>query len=225
MSPDIQKVTAIEPAFAETLSSLINSLLKTKDEILIALSGGPTAKRCYEYFFSQFKSVINFDKLNLIIGDERCVSESDPDSNYGMIKSILELNSILPAKLVPLSCNTIGKQTQVILDAFKTIDIIHLGLGGDGHTASLFPDSPALKLDESVNIALNEDPHGVNPHKRITLTLGPINSALYRIITVSGAEKADILKRALDGEPLPINQLNRTDLIWLIDEDAASKLA
>ncbi len=224
MNPVIQKVTAIEPAFAETLSTLINSLLKTKDEILIALSGGPTAKKCYEYFFSQFKSAINFNKINLIIGDERCVSESDPDSNYGMIKSILEFNSIVPAKLVPLSCNTIGEQTQVILDAFKTIDIVHLGLGSDGHTASLFPDSPALKLDESVSIALNEDPHGVNLHKRITLTLGPINSALYRIITVSGAEKADILKRALDGEPLPVNQLNRSDLIWLIDEDAASKL-
>ncbi len=224
MNPVIEVVDSIEIAFAEKMEAIISEQLRLKQELLIALSGGPTATKCYRYFFKESKAKLDFKKIHIIVGDERCVGESDPDSNFGMIKSILADNFVVPASLVPLDCASLGKETAELITKFKTIDIIHLGLGSDGHTASLFPDSPALNLPKSEFIALNQDIHGINPHQRITLTFEPINAASCRIITVSGKEKATILRQALSGSPLPVNRLNTNNLIWLVNNQAAEEL-
>ena len=88
------------------------------------------------------------------------------------------------------------------------IDLIHLGMGPDGHTASLFPGAPTLDAEPGVLVLATEDPNGVNPHPRLTLTLPAINSARLAVFTVAGASKADAVaalraRRRHPGRPRP----------------------
>jgi 6-phosphogluconolactonase/glucosamine-6-phosphate isomerase/deaminase len=83
------------------------------------------------------------------------------------------------------------------------IDLIHLGMGPDGHTASLFPGAPTLESEPGVLVAATEDPNGVNPHPRLTLTLPAINSARMAVFTVAGASKAAAVAALLRGDDLP----------------------
>ena len=93
------------------------------------------------------------------------------------------------------------------------IDLIHLGMGPDGHTASLFPGAPTLEAEPGVLVLATEDPNGVNPHPRLTLTLAAINSARLAVFTVAGASKADAVagcaRRRPAGRPRPC----RTDAV------------
>ena len=83
------------------------------------------------------------------------------------------------------------------------IDLIHLGMGPDGHTASLFPGAPTLDAEPGELVLATEDPNGVNPHPRLTLTLPAINSARLAVFTVAGASKADAVAALVRGEDIP----------------------
>ena len=221
---DLEIVDSIEVSFGQTLNRLIDKVSSSKPEVLLALSGGPTATKCYDYFCRSYNKSLDFSLIDVIVGDERCVPVDDPDSNFGMIRSTFRKYNINPKTLTPLDCSNNGFLTEKIIRQHSTIDIIHLGLGADGHTASLFPDSSALNVQQNVLITKNEDIHKVNLHERITLTFEAINSATYRVVTVSGAEKAEIMKKLFDGDDLPARMLNPNNLIFLVDIDAASHL-
>ena len=100
-------------------------------------------------------------------------------------------------------------------------DLVHLGLGPDGHTASLFPGSVALDdTDPAHLVVANTDPNGVNAHERITLTYAGIARARMTVVTVAGASKRDALGRLLAGDDLPAGRLTGDGLVWLVDADA-----
>ncbi len=108
------------------------------------------------------------------------------------------------------------------LDALDRFDLVHLGLGPDGHCASLFPDSAALAVDDpGVLVTANRDPHAGNPHDRITLTFPGIARASLAVFTVSGASKRSALAGVVAGEDLPAARVTAGEVLWLIDADAA----
>src|SRR5205807_552273 len=102
------------------------------------------------------------------------------------------------------------------------LDFLHLGLGPDCHTASLFPDSPALDADPGRLVVLNHDPSGRNPHERITLTFSGIARARLVVFTVAGEEKREAFARVRSGDPAcPATRVRAERIIWLVDHDAS----
>jgi 6-phosphogluconolactonase len=100
------------------------------------------------------------------------------------------------------------------------IDLIHLGLGPDGHTASLFPGAPTLLAGPDELVAATEDPNGRNPHPRMTLTLPAINAARGAVFTVSGAAKSEAIAALRRGDDLPAAWVAARRIIWLVDDAA-----
>jgi len=100
------------------------------------------------------------------------------------------------------------------------IDLIHLGMGPDGHTASLFPGTTTLDAEPGELVAATEDPNGLNPHPRLTLTLPAINSARLAVFTVAGASKADAVARLLRGDDIPAARVHAGRTVWLVDGPA-----
>ncbi len=106
------------------------------------------------------------------------------------------------------------------LDGF---DLVHLGLGPDGHCASLFPGSEALAInDPAVLVAANRDPRANNPHDRVTLTLGGIARARTVVFTVSGSSKRDAFAGVAAGDDLPAGRVTAGEVLWLVDSEAAA---
>jgi 6-phosphogluconolactonase len=114
---------------------------------------------------------------------------------------------------------------QLRIGELGKFDVLHLGLGPDGHTASLFPSSPALEADPGRLVVMNEDPLGNNKHPRMTLTFTGITRARLVLVTVSGEEKRDALHRVAGGEELPGAQIRADRVVWLADPAAAGDLA
>jgi 6-phosphogluconolactonase/glucosamine-6-phosphate isomerase/deaminase len=103
------------------------------------------------------------------------------------------------------------------------LGLVHLGLGPDGHTASLFPGSPALSVDPGRLVVLNEDPNGNNPYQRMTLTFSGIARARLVIFTVSGEEKREAMQQVIDGADIPAAHVTAERIVWLVDPSAAPK--
>ena len=104
------------------------------------------------------------------------------------------------------------------LRSVTPLDLVHLGLGPDGHTASLFPGSEALRAADDRLVVENDDPTGINPHHRMTFTFAGIERARRVVVTVGGASKADALRRVIDGDvTAPASSLRSDDLVWLVD--------
>lgn len=177
-----------------------------------------------------------------LFGDERCVPPDHPESNFAMAQATLfqplriapeqifrmKGEAEDPADAARLYEATLRQLTHCSPPAFPQIDLVLLGLGEDGHTASLFPGSPALD-DPAHAVTVTESPKGV-PH-RLTLTLGVINQATVVLFLASGDGKADIVKAILEPQqdadrqlPAALVRPDRGRLIWLLDRPAAAKL-
>lgn len=204
-----------------------------------ALSGGKTPL----YFYSElakFKKELPWDKTYIFLVDERHVPLSDSNSNYRMIKETL-LNKIniskdnihtIPAEeSLPLDSaqkyeETLRNFFHIPKDEFPEFDLVLLGIGEDGHTASLFPGSDALKdrVHFAAPVMLDEQ-----RHSRITLTLPVINRARNIIFLVTGKNKASVVKEVVEkGNPsLPASFVKpeKGKLIFVLDDEAGSHLS
>jgi 6-phosphogluconolactonase/glucosamine-6-phosphate isomerase/deaminase len=110
---------------------------------------------------------------------------------------------------------------QLRLGEMGKLDVVHLGLGADGHTASLFPNSDALDADPGQLVTLNEDPSGRHPHSRMTLTYSGIARARLVIFTVTGEDKRDAMQAVVSGEDVPAARVTADEIVWLVDRAAA----
>ncbi|HEX3334078.1 MAG TPA: 6-phosphogluconolactonase, partial [Acidimicrobiales bacterium] len=128
----------------------------------------------------------------------------------------------MPTELPVDECVAAYQRVMSDLVTGPGIDLIHLGMGPDGHTASLFPGAPTLDAEPGELVAATEDPNGVNPHPRLTLTLPAINSARLAVFTVAGDSKAQAVARLVRGDDLPAARVHAGRTLWLVDGPARS---
>lgn len=203
----------------------------------VALSGGNTPRRVYELLASsEFKNQINWQFVHLFFGDERPVRADHPASNYGMaLGNLISRVPIPPGNVHPISGEGTpqesAKSYQHELKSYfgnspwPRFDLVLLGMGEDGHTASLFPRTKALS-EESAWVAAN----WVEKLQefRITLTAPAINSAAQVIFLVTGENKAARLAEVLNGPfqpdllPAQLIKPDQGELTWIVDATAAS---
>jgi 6-phosphogluconolactonase len=193
-----------------------------------ALAGGETPRGCYERLAKPpYRNTLPWPSVFVYWSDERQVPLDDPTSNYAMAKAaLLDHVPIPPEQVFPL----VGDPTPALRrlpandNGWPRFDIIHLGLGEDGHTASLFPGNPALREAKALVAQVQNAPKP--PPERLTLTLPVINAARAVLFMVQGASKKDALARVLRRDPaLPASLVAPVngELQFLVDRAAMGK--
>jgi 6-phosphogluconolactonase len=191
----------------------------------LVLSGGPTARACYEHLATAVTSAIDWTLVDVFMGDERVVPPDNDDANQRLVhESLLDRLSTPIGSFTPMpttdpvpECVASYQRTMAELLAGPGIDLIHLGLGPDGHTASLFPGAPTLNAGPEELVAATEDPNGRNPHPRLTLTLPAINAARTAVFTIAGASKVDAVAALRRGDDIPAARVHAARIVWLVD--------
>jgi 6-phosphogluconolactonase len=183
----------------------------------IALSGGTTAEECYAAIRA---TEPDWSDVEVYFGDERFVDPSDPQSNEGMARRVL-LDAVHPRAIhsmyQPVPIEEAAARYDRLVRGAPPIDLVHLGLGPDGHTASLFPGSPTLDEKERFVVAAGDDKH---PLPRLTFTFPAIAHSHLVVVTVAGEEKRDAIERIRAGEDLPGARIRGERVLWLGDRDA-----
>ena len=187
----------------------------------VAVSGGETARRCYQRLAADGAEAIDWWAVDLFWGDERCVEPDSDESNERLVREALLERVGAANEVHPMRCDEGPEPYQLKISALPAIDIVHLGMGPDGHTASLFPGSPALDADAGRLVVMNQDPSGRNPHRRMTFTFSAIARARLVLITVEGEEKREAFARVQAGEDLPVARVRAPKVVWLVDRVAA----
>ena len=219
---------------------LCETALRKPGQVLIALSGGETPKPMYELLAEDpVKSRMPWDRAQWILGDERFVPPSSLDSNYGMArKAFLDRvpmpdGNMHPVPTEGLTLDEAARQYEATLKRLyggetlridrPLVDVTLLGLGPDGHTASLLPGQPVLKENKRWVAPV---PHG-RPQPRVSLTYPALDSSRIVAFLVAGEEKRDILDRVLSGDTgVPAGHIRPIgDVIWFTDRAAAGRWA
>ena len=184
------------------------------------------AERVVEAFHERLardaRDQIDWWQVDVYWGDERCVDPGSPDSNELLGREAL-LERVGAANAVyPMRCDDGPDPYQQRVAQLGRFDLVHLGLGPDGHTASLFPGSPGVDADPGRLVVMNEDPTGNNPFHRMTLTFSGIARARLVIVTVEGEAKAEALAAVHRGDEVPAARIRGEKVVWLVDPPAAS---
>jgi 6-phosphogluconolactonase len=192
----------------------------------LVLSGGALAGECYERLAAS-PGTLDWTVVDVYIGDERFVPADDADANQRLIKETL-LDRVgpvgsfspMPTRGAIEECAAAYATTVAAALDGPGFDLIHMGLGPDGHTASLFPGAPTLEAPADQLVAATEDPNGRNPHPRLTLTLPAIDRARRAVITVTGQDKQAAIDLVRHGASVPGALLDVADTRWLVDIEA-----
>ena len=230
-------IRTLAEEFCKELVNEINTQLKEKDKINIALSGGNTPNAIFKELAASYKEKLNWEKINLFWGDERCVPPEDSESNYGMTKKHLLDYIKIPSKNINriLGENDphgeAKRYSDIIRNSLNSVnnlpefEIMLLGLGEDGHTVSIFPNQmELLGSDKICEVAF----HPRTKRRRITLSGSVINNSKKIYFLVSGKSKSfavgEILNKKSDYLNLPAAHIKPVngELIWFLDKEAAS---
>jgi 6-phosphogluconolactonase len=239
-----ENLSALSRKAAIILVDKIAETLRHKVFFSIALCGGATPKTLYSLLVEDpyFKAAIPWNKIHFFWGDERHVPPEHPDSNYRMAnETMLAKAGVLSENIHRVQAempdaDKAAKEYENELQRFFGLPAGQLpvfncalqGMGGDGHTASLFPGTPALCEQKRLVVANWVEQYHTH---RITLTVPVFNNAEMVMFLVSGREKAEVLKRVLEDRQSPCNLPSRLirpthgRLLWLTDRDAASQLS
>jgi len=231
-------INALARTAADAIQDLSKKAISQTGRFSIALSGGSTPKTLFELLAREYAHKVDWSNTYIFWGDERCVRPDDPDSNYKMARETLLDLVPLPAsnvhrikgELEPAEAaleyeGTLGTFFQ---DQRPRLDLILLGMGDDGHTASLFPGTDAL--NEQTRWVVPNHVMSAKQTWRITFTVPVINNAANVMFLVAGSGKAARLKQVVQGayapNDLPSQLIKPTDgeLIWAVDQAAASLL-
>jgi 6-phosphogluconolactonase len=233
---------ALAEMAAREVLEVARAAVAARGRFAVALSGGSTPSATYRRLAEPpFATQMPWDRTLVFFGDERGVPPDHPDSNYGMAHTALLSRVPIPPERVfriageaPDSDAVAADYARTLADAFGVrrgeiprLDLVLLGLGIDGHTASLFPGSPVLK--ETFRTVAAVHAAAASIPERITLTYPTLNAAACVIYLVSGAEKAKIVKVALSdrasGVPAAMVRPTAGRLLWIVDRPAAASLA
>lgn len=213
---------------AEQIRTMVRTVLTTQDAFAFALSGGDTPRRLYERLSEM---PLPWEQIHLFWGDDRMVPYDHPESNVRLVRETLLRDVDLPDENIhPMPTSSPGDQAastyadtlqSAFADRPHTFDLSLLGMGEDGHTASLFPEHDPDPNDAKWVRAVSAPP----PHKitdRLTCTLPVLNASQHAMVLVSGASKRETLKTVLQRDKrLPISKIRpRSPLTWLLDAAA-----
>jgi 6-phosphogluconolactonase len=213
----------VPAAFTEHVAAAFGS--RANDDFSFVLSGGKTARTCYEHLAENAGSRIDWWKVDFYWGDERCVPLDNEDSNYRLAREAL-LDRVGAANATyPMRCDEGPDPYQLRIGELGRLDVVHLGLGPDAHTASLFPQSAALDADPGRLVVMNEDPLGHNKLPRMTLTYAGIARARLVLMTVEGEDKREAMQRVQADDPsAPATRVTADRVVWLVDPAAAGDI-
>ena len=239
----VDDAVALSFKAAEIWVGCMREALSRKAQFSVALSGGSTPKALFSLLVEDesFKNSIPWDKIHFFWGDERHVPPQDEQSNFRMANEMMLARAHVPAQNIHRIRTEQSEPARVaqeyeteLLKFFKlttgqlpVFDFILLGLGPDGHTASLFPETRALFEENHLVVANWVETFQAH---RITLTAPVLNNADTIVFLISGHEKAEILQQIAEGgyhpDRLPAQLIRPTHgrLIWLVDQAAAGKL-
>ncbi len=217
--------------FASIFSNKVISLLNEKTEINIALSGGNTPLELFNILAADYNAKIEWNNINFYWVDERCVPADSPESNFGnAYNTLFKFINVSPARLHRIKgeydpekeaerYSELVSHNIPAINSLPSFDIILLGIGDDGHTASIFPNQMELiTVDKIYAVALHPD----TGQKRITMTGSLINNAKYIYFLVRGKNKENVVKNILDGNEeankYPANYIKPVngEMIWIV---------
>jgi 6-phosphogluconolactonase len=225
--------SALAKAAAERI---IARIAASGDRAAICLTGGSSPKQLYQLLATDiYRSQIPWDRVHWFIGDERFVPKDDPLNNMGMARRSFLDRCAPAANIHPIPTDTAdpeeaARRYESELKSFyganqldlarPLFDIVLMGVGPDGHTASLFPGYPAI--EETKRWVVGVPKAHVEPFvPRVTLTLPALNSSSEMLFEASGSDKRAILTRVLAGENLPANRAHSVgEAVWLVDAAA-----
>lgn len=215
---------------AETIAHDLHAALAARGTAHLALNGGSTPRPVYE----QLPALLDdWGSVHVWFGDERCVPPDHEDSNFRLASETLIPGAGLRADQVHRMRGELGpkeganayaaelaEHLELGESALPVLDVVHLGLGPDGHTASLFPHHPALQVSGWATVGIHDSPKP--PPERITLSLGCLNAARRRIVHTVGESKRAAVERVLASpDPAtPASLLRRLGLEIIVDDAA-----
>src|ERR1700761_4935276 len=238
-SGNIQVVVAADPAAqaAAAAERIIARLIANSGQVAICMSGGSSPKQMFELLATEaYRSRIPWQRIHWFIGDERFVPAGDSRNNMSMARKAFLDQCAPPANVHPIPIDSAdpaeaARRYEAELKAFygsdrltperPLFDVVLLGVGPDGHTASLFPGSPAV--EETERWVIEVPKAHVEPFvPRVSLTLPTLASCREMLFEASGAGKRAILTRVLDGGDLPASRARsaRGETVWLLDRAA-----
>lgn len=224
---------------AKDAIAVLSRAIHDSGKAVWALAGGSSPMAAYRELAEGYGKAIDWSKVTMLIGDERCVPLYHEDSNWGQISKILFANENIDAanKLVPqaeLGPEEGAKHYSDLISGLSDeksplqIDLLWVGVGEDGHTLSLFPGNPALDDDTDTVVPVRNSPKP--PADRISLSLTTATAAKRLVIFATGAAKQEALARVeLDPESLPVGMVAHqasqawAEVLWMYDEAAASE--
>lgn len=241
MKPDIRIFHDVENLSRAAATLFRQQAVKSvaeRDRFLVALNGGNTPVRLFELLATDLRDQVNWDKVHIFWGDERCVPPDDPGSSFGQARQILLSRVPIPDLSIHRVKGELGpqeasKEYSLTLKRFASpplewprFDLVYLGMGEDGHTASLFPGSRVDVEEPAVPVTAH---YQDRPANRVTLSPEVFNSARMIVFMVTGERKAvtvaEVLSDRYNPAQYPAQRIHPSDgeLIWLMDEEAASK--
>jgi len=228
--PDIAPLITAAAGF---IAASAGEAIAARGAFNIALSGGNTPRPVYQRLAS---SALDWKRVNVFFGDERCVPPDDPRSNFAMASAALldrvpipveNLHRMRGEDVPDTAAEAYEDELRRSLGEGGRLDLVLLGLGHDAHTASIFPGLAAVTERQRMVMAAYVEFVGM---WRLTLTPAAINAARRVAFVVSGADKAEILRRVLQGARQPVVlpaqaiRPSEAPALWLIDAAAAAKL-
>ena len=247
MPPTPQILIAPSDTWANRAAGFIHSLseqaIHARGRFLIALSGGSTPKMLYRMLVSdEWKGKFDWPHILFLFGDERCVPPDHSDSNFRMAHvelfqplrihpdQIFRMKGEYPDRVLAAQEYeaTIRTVTHCPVPAVPSLDLVLLGLGDDGHTASLFPGTPALHVREAL-VTVGQAPSGIRD--RLTFTVSALNRATVVLFLVTGHGKAERVRQVLEPQSdrdrsLPAATISPESgrVAWILDQPAAGQL-
>lgn len=228
---------------AAMVRAVIERAIEDHGQTFMALSGGSTPRLLYRTLTNQeWKQRVTWKRVHFLFGDERCVPPDHPESNFALARTELFQPLGIAQPQISRMKGEVPDHAQAALDyeerlrslthvpppGLPALDLVLLGLGDDGHTASLFPGTDALEEKRTL-VAVGQAPAGIRD--RLTLTLGVINRASVVLFLVTGARKATMVQRVIEprcpeDRLLPAARVvpESGRLVWMLDRSAAAGL-
>jgi 6-phosphogluconolactonase len=242
MKPEVRVFHEVERLSRHAANLFVeesNRSIQGRNRFLVALNGGSSPTRLFQLLATEYRDQVEWGKVHVFWGDERCVPPTDSGSNYRQAHESLLSKAPIPEKnihrakgeLEPIAAsNEFAQSLNEFSEGgfdFPRFDLVYLGMGEDGHTASLFPGSPVQVTEPVVPVTAN---YQDRPANRVTMTQLVFNQARVVVFMATGEKKAETLAEVLSDRynpaQYPAQRIDPKDgqLIWLVDEAAAGKL-